>query len=473
VRPQTRQRLADAAGGELLLGAGGGPIGAVFTDTRRPVPGGLFVALRGPTFDGHDFLGAALAGGAAGCVVSAPERVPAGAPAGVLVIAVADTLAALQGLASHARRELAAQVVAVTGSVGKTTVKDMLAAALAPFGKVGRTLGNFNNEIGLPLSLLALDGDERAVVLELGMSAAGEIAALTELARPDVGLVTTAAAAHLAFFESVDAIADAKAELYERLPPGARAVVNADDPRMLARARALRPDGLVTYGAQAADADLRVIAVRQTRDGLSARIAAPPGAGAEEVGVRLRALGRHNAVNAAGALAAVHALGLDVAAAAAALSTGFVPSKHRLAVVPAARGLTVLDDAYNANPVSARAALDTLAEVAADAPSRGAVLGSMLELGPSADALHRELGAAAAAARVDVLFATGPHAGALAAGAREAGVAKVYTADDALALSEVIAAFAGPDRWLLLKGSRGERLERLLDVLGAAMRQGY
>lgn len=466
--PLSRREIARAIGATSARGEAGGPFPSVSTDTRKLSPGALFFALVGERHDAHDHLGAALDAGAAGLVVSRANALPEPLSEGVFVAVVPDTLAALTALARAVRGRLEVPVVAVTGSVGKTTMKDMVAAALTDAGTVGRTPGNWNNEIGTPLSILSLRGDERFVVFEIGMSAPGEIDRLTQLTRPDIGLITAAAAAHLEFFHDVDAIADAKAELWgDALPSGSRAITCADDARLMTRARALRPEGLVTYGL-AADADFRVESVAQDAEGTTARIAS----GQRRTEVRLRVLGRHNAVNAAGALAVAATLGLDLDAAAASLSEHFASAPHRMAVRRAPSGLVVLDDCYNANPASANAAMRTLGEVARDASKRGAIIGSMLELGPTSSLMHYGLGEAAVSAGVDWLACTGPHADDVAAGARAAGLTEVTTAADALDLVDAVRAFAAPDRWLLLKGSRGQRLERLLDPLGISDAQG-
>lgn len=460
--PMTRQAIAQSMEATAVRGADGPPFEVVFTDTRSGGADGLFFALSGPNHDAHDYLDAALDAGARGLVVTREDALPGGLPGDVFVAVVPDTRVALGQLGGLVRQHLQGQVIAVTGSVGKTTVKDMAVAALGAFGSATGSPGNYNNDIGLPLSLCALDGTESYVVLELGMSAAGEIADLTQIAQPQVGLVTGAEAAHLAFFDGVDAIADAKAELYERMPEGSRAVACADDPRVVARARAFRPSGLITYGL-AREADVRVTGVEQSLAGLQVQIV---GADSEPVTVRLDCLGLHNGVNAAGALAIVQALGLPLGPAAQSLGARFRPAAHRLNVVRGQDGLHILDDSYNANPASARAALDTLATIGAGAPALGAVLGSMLELGPSAQALHEELGRQAADAGVSWLGATGPHADAVAGSARRAGLEDVRTAADAMELVDDLRAFSEPGRWLLLKGSRGERLERLLVPLG-------
>ncbi|MEZ4266095.1 MAG: UDP-N-acetylmuramoyl-tripeptide--D-alanyl-D-alanine ligase [Myxococcota bacterium] len=466
--PLTRPEIAAAMGATIHTGASGAAFTAVSTDTRKLTAGALFFALAGANHDAHDHLGAALSAGAGGLVISRASALPADLAPSVFVALVADTQAALTALARAVRARTRVPVVCVTGSVGKTTMKDMIAAALSARGTVGRTPGNWNNEIGAPLSILALRGDEDYVVFELGMSAPGEIDRLTQLTQPEIGVITAAAAAHLEFFADVDAIADAKAELWEAMPAGARAITCADDARLVARARRLRPDGLLTYGL-ATDADFRVTEVSQTQTGTTASITHK----GETVSVSLRVLGAHNAVNAAGALAVAATLGLDLAAAASALSERFAPAPHRMAIRRAATGLTVLDDCYNANPASTMAALAALGDVAKSAARRGAVIGSMLELGETSDALHRAVGEAAAHARVDWLAATGPYAESLLAGARAAGLTDLIAAADAPDLIDAVRAFAAPDRWLLLKGSRGQRLERLLAPLGVAGEEAH
>ena len=459
--PLARETIAQALGAQTVLGLAGPDVTMVFTDTRRPSVGGLFVALCGDNFDGHDHVQAALEAGACGAVVSKSVSLPPAVEAGAFIVTVKDTRVALSALGYLVRQAHPGRFAAVTGSVGKTTVKDMLKAALTDSGSVTASPGNWNNEIGVPLSLFSTGGDEAFVILELGMSAPGEIASLTQIAEPSVGVITAAAAAHLEFFTSVEAIADAKAELWEHLPTAGRAVACADDPRVLSRARRLKPEGLLTYG-QASDADFRVVSLEQSRKGVTATIAHPAG----EAIVRLAGLGRHNAVNAAGALAAASLLGVPAAQAAASLSRHFRPAAHRLVVHETPSKAFVLDDCYNANPMSTNAALDTLAAVGNSACGLGAVLGSMLELGEQADALHHDVGRHAASVGVVWLAATGPHADALAEGAREGGVETVHVVDDAMELEEAVRTFTTDGRWLLLKGSRGGRLERLLPPLG-------
>lgn len=457
MRPMTASQLADAMGG-VLHGTTPAPIQAVFTDTRNPVVGGAFFALAGPNHDAHDFLDTAVAAGAALLVVSRVDTVPPR----VAHVQVEDTLEALTRLAAHVRRAHPGRFIAVTGSVGKTTVKDMLQTALGAYGRVGATPGNWNNHIGLPLTLCGLDGDEDFVILELGMSAPGEIAHLTALADPDVGLVTRATAAHLEFFDSVDAIADAKAELYATMRVDSHAVVNGDDARLLERAERLHPKGMMVYGS-APGADVQVTTVAQDRQGITADLQWDGAVHTFQIPV----VGRHNATNLAAVITCLRALGLTPGPAGDALRTGLELSRHRLHVVATQDGFTILDDCYNANPASMHAALETFGEVAREATSRGAVLGSMLELGQTAPALHEAVGTAAGAVGVVWLGAVGPFAEDMARGARQAGVAEVRTASDCVALTDALRRFAQPGRWLLLKGSRSNRLERLLPILGA------
>ena len=423
---------------------------ALGTEGRAIAEGALFFALQGERFDGHDFVSAVLERGAIP-VVSRTH--PIADPTAMLL--VDDTQAALVAIASALRTLHPGKVVAITGSVGKTTVKDMAAAALSAFGTVGKTLGNFNNRIGLPLTLGATTGTEDFLVLELGMSAPGEICELAHVARPDVALVTTAAAAHLEFFPSVDAIADAKAELYEHAGPHTTLIANADDQRMLTRAkRFTRP---LTFGR--APADVRVLDSRHVGGRLHVSLDA-----GGPIELSLSALGHHQADNAAAALSVVLALGLDVSRAADALTTSFSTPKRRLEIVHHGP-LTVLDDCYNANPTSMRAALATFSELAGSGP-RVAVLGSMLELGPDAHRLHADV--AAGTRGFDLVLCTGPHAAALAEGASAAGVADVHAAADLLDLSHHLRQLAGQNGWVLLKGSRGMRLERAHDLLASS-----
>jgi UDP-N-acetylmuramoyl-tripeptide--D-alanyl-D-alanine ligase len=323
----------------------------------------------------------------------------------------------------------------------------------------------------LPLTLASTRGDEAHVVLELGMSAPGEIAHLTGIARPEIGIVCAAAAAHLEFFESVDGIADAKCEMFEHLPAGATAVANADDERIFARAKRLVTGRLVTWGRHP-EATVRIVAADPVTgaDGkglaLSVRILCDH----ESVDFQLPAIGAHNAHNAAAALAACHAFGLPLAPAAASLVKHFRPAPHRLEVVAVTPQLTVIDDAYNANPSSMAAALETLGVLAAQGTTRprlALVLGTMHELGPDAADLHRDIGRQAAGLDPELVIATGPLGAHYLEGLGTTRATTMHVADVAAA-APLLETFATPnDRTalMLLKGSRAERLERVIDGL--------
>jgi len=455
----TAEELLAATGGRWLDPPPGAVTG-LSTDTRTVAAGALFVALRGERFDAHDFLPAAAAAGAAAAVVDRPAAAPPGLPR----LLVADTLAALGAVARHHRRRFTLPVVGVTGSNGKTTTREMIAAILAGRGPVLKTEGNLNNEVGVPLTLLGLAAGHQAAVIELGMSHPGEIARLTALAGPQVGVVTNAAAAHLEGLGSVDGVADAKAELYTGLPEGGIAVVNADDARMLARARASGRRLLTFAVGRQRRGDVAVLEVL-SQDATGMRFLL--GVGNRELEVGLPLVGSHNAQNAAAAACAAIALGATDQEIVRGLA-GVRPVGRRLRLERLPSGLLLVDDCYNANPLSVVAALRTLAELArAEGGRPMAALGDMLELGPGEAALHREVGAEAARLPVARLFGFGPRSRETLAGALGAGLApeRTFHAEEVAALAEAVRAATAPGDVLLVKGSRGMKLERLVEAL--------
>jgi UDP-N-acetylmuramoyl-tripeptide--D-alanyl-D-alanine ligase len=432
-----------------------GRVGGVATDSRDVQPGDLFVALTGERCDGHDFLDAALAAGAGALLVT---RVPLKNP-GVPVFAVPDTLEALGKLAQWWRRRCGLRLVAVTGSNGKTTTKEMIAAVLAHEAggrdRVLVTPGNFNNYVGLPLTLLGASAEMTLGVVELGMNAPGEIDYLARLAEPEVGLVTNAAEAHLARFDGVDGVARAKAELWGRLLDTACAVVPADDSRLGALA-AERFSGLTLRFGTASDADVRVVRVDPVDDhGLRVTLAATN----TPLEVTLPLLGRHNAQNAAAATAACLALGLGVDTIGEGLAqTAKLPHRARLL---SAGDLTVLDDCYNANPASVRAGAQTLADLPGSG-RLGVVVGDMLELGDEGPALHRRLGGELVELGYSVVVGIGPLAAALCDGARKAGALQVEHVSTVAEAAQAARAHLGAGDRLLVKGSRGMGLEAVV-----------
>ena len=415
----------------------------VTTDSRRLRPGELFVAIRGESHDGHDFLADASARGA-GAVVVDPAHAEQPLACGVVV--VRDTLTALGDLAAFHRRRHRPRIVAVTGSNGKTTTKEMLAAilerGLGP-GRVLRTIGTQNNLVGLPLTLLRLAGTEDAVILELGMNGPGEIWRLAQIAEPDVGVITCVAPAHLEGLGSIHGVAEAKAELYRRLRPSATAVVNADDPLVAASARAF-PGRKIPFGtADVADVTVAAHAIaEQGLDGTDFRLVVER----RELPVRLAVPGRHNVTNALAAAAAAHALGIGADAMQAGLEA-FQPPGMRMEVTQLPTGVTA----------------------AIEGGHRIAVLGEMRELCAASERAHRELGTTAAEARLDALFLLGEHADHVRSGAEAAGFPadRIVITATHRDLAERLLGFCRPGDVVLLKGSRGAAMEEVLRHLQA------
>ena len=449
---RTLAQVAEVVQGRLI--GADAPFGAVGTDSRTLERGALFVAIAGERFDGHRFVADAAAKGAAGAMVTARADVA------LAQIEVPDTRTALGRMAKGWRSSFRIPVIAVTGSSGKTTVKELIAAILA-VGAARRaraicvTHGNLNNDIGLPLTLMRLSAGHDAAVVELGANHPGEIAILAEIARPTVGVITNAGAAHLEGFGSLDGVAKAKGELLDDLPAAGAAVLNADD-RYLGEWRARTSAGRVLTFGFAADADVTVSG-ELALDERGARFALRTPQGIVDVSVPL--LGRTNVLNALAAAAAATAVGCELADIAAGLAQA-APVRGRMHALAGREGAVVIDDAYNANPSSARAALDHLAMLAG---RRIFVLGDMLELGDDAAQLHAEVGEYART-RCDALVAIGPLAR-HAAAAFGSG-AEVYP-DVARAAADLATCLA-EDVTVLVKGSRAMGLERVVAELTAA-----
>ena len=427
-------------------------------DTRTIARGELFVAIRGERFDGAEFAEAAIEKGAAGVVV--PRGSSAKVSAGRVVIEVDDTTRALQALAHAIRRESGTSVVAITGSAGKTTTKEVTSELLAARYRVIRNRGNFNNHIGLPLSLVELRSRPEVAVVELGMNHAGEISTLVRVAEPDVRVWTNVGEAHLGFFASVDAIADAKAEILEGAKSSTVLVANADDPRVAARASAFA-GRVVTFGIdRAANVKASAVADRGI-DGTSAHVTTPAG----EVELDVPLIGRANLANVLAATAV--AINYDVALGTIAERVAMLrPASHRGEIVKLSSGATVIDDSYNANPTATKRALEVLQR--SSAGRRIAVLGEMLELGDRSTALHEDVGRAAATGGVDVLVTVGgAPAEAMADAATAAGMPKTrvqYLATSEQA-ADAVSALVGRGDLVLVKGSRGVKTDRVVERL--------
>ncbi|MGI3775659.1 MAG: UDP-N-acetylmuramoyl-tripeptide--D-alanyl-D-alanine ligase [Janthinobacterium lividum] len=450
---------------DAMCAATGGVMTAPFhadgvsIDTRTLRPGDLFVALLGANGDGHAHVAAALAAGAAGCMVASAE----GAPDGARLLVVGDTLEALQALGAAGRERCTGSVVAVTGSVGKTTTKEMLRAVLGASGSVHAAHASYNNHWGVPLTLARLPEDSEYCVVEIGMNHPGEIAPLSRLAGPDVAVITRIAAAHVGHLGSLEAIADEKLSVLEGVLAGGAAVLPADGAqasRLREAARRFEPGvRVVTFGGAGGDAALLSCEGDADGSAVTARI------GETVLGFRVGAPGRHMAENALAALLAARAVGADVEAGAAALA-GFGAGAGRGARRPILGGAaSLLDESYNASGASVRAALEVLA--LQPAARRVAVLGDMLELGDATRAEHEGL-AEAVLASADVVHCCGPAMrhlfDALPAGRQGAW------APDAAALCDVVAQSVRPGDAVLVKGSLGSRMRLVvaaLDALGA------
>jgi UDP-N-acetylmuramoyl-tripeptide--D-alanyl-D-alanine ligase len=450
-----------------LLAATGGRLQAPTTvrsfrlavvDSRRVIPGCLFVALPGERDDGHRFVAEALAAGAVAALVEREVSLPADTNAAV--VRVADSLRAFQDLAAWWRERFAVRVVGITGSTGKTLAKEVTADVLARTLSVLRNEGNLNSETGLPMTLLRLEPEHQVAVLEMGMYTVGEIARLVEISRPEVGVVLAVHPTHLQRTGSLERIAQAKAELPQGLPADGLAVLNADDARVAAMAN-LTPAPVRTFGLEA-PADVRAIDLQsEGLGGVSFTLVAPWG----ERRIRSASPGRHLVPHALAAAAVAEHFAVPLAEVAAALEAGS-HADHRMAIEELPGGATLVDDTYNASPVSVSAALTLLSETPVGGGRRLAVLGDMLELGPDERALHERIGTEAAGV-LDGLVAVGERGRWIADAARAAGLARIAAASDAEAALPVIDQVLdpGPGDVLLVKASRGIELDRLVDAL--------
>jgi UDP-N-acetylmuramoyl-tripeptide--D-alanyl-D-alanine ligase len=465
-KPRPLTWACAAMGGTMLAppSQAGATFSGAVSDSRQVAPGRLFFALPGERVDGFDFCGQAAQQGAAAVVVPAARGEPANC-GGVPVIAVADVRRALGDLARAVRARFRGRVVGVTGSNGKTTTKELIAAALAAGGKVLRTQGNLNTDVGLPLTVLESSEDEDFWVLEMAMRARGEIAYLTEIAKPNVGLVTNVAGAHLERLGSIDEVARAKGEIFHGLAEGGVGVFPVDDERIEREAAALpeeRKRRFAFKGPAALPCHVRVLDfVSAGENGSVVRLSV----GHTPVTVRLPLPGEHNARNAAAALAVASALSIPATAAAARLETASLPP-HRSRLLTVG-GRIVMDDCYNANPTSMLAALKTVSTSTGTAARAFALLGDMLEVGSDAAKQHEAIGQKVASLRFAGLAAVGELAAHMVSGARGAGLSRqqvVATLDPELAAA-AIAEWSQPGDWILIKASRGTRLERALEAL--------
>ena len=458
--------VAQATGGTLAVPPGVDPgavivDGPVVTDSRECGPGGLYVARVGEHADGHDFVSGAVERGAVAALVTRPVQ-------GVACVVVADTQEAFAALAREVVRRLPTMaVVGITGSSGKTSTKDLLGTVLATAGPTVAPEGSYNSEVGVPLTVCRVTADTRFLVVEMGARGIGHVAYLTRMAPPRVGVVLNVGTAHVGEFGSREAIATAKSELPAALPAEGLAVLNADDPAVRAMAAVTR--ARVVLVGEADDADIRATAVELDAGGrASFTVHTPQG----DRSVHLGLVGRHHVGNALAVTAVATELGMSLESVCAALESARPVSRWRMEVVERADGVTLVNDAYNANPDSMRAALTAL-ERMGEGRRTWAVLGTMLELGDESDALHAEVGAEVVARGVDELVVVGPAAAALAAGARAATAASGRTATrvrevpDADGAAALLGAELAAGDVVLFKSSRDAGLRLLGDRVAA------
>ena len=460
----TAADLIAATRGTLHQGRAKDGFVGVSTDSRTCQTGELFVPLVGERHDGHDYIPKALGRGARGVLVerrilrSKGLRPPL--PQDMTAVAVADTLTALGDLARAWRQRFLLPVVSLTGSCGKTTAKEMIALILSRFFRVLKNELNLNNLIGLPHTLLRLDGTHEAVVVEMGMNRFGEIRRLTEISQPTVGVLLNVYPAHTEGVGCVEGVARAKGELIQALSRDATLVYNADDPRVACQAGNF-PGRRLGFGF-GPDADLRILD-RQFR-GPAGQVLQASWRGTSWP-ITLRVPGGHQALNAMAATAVAAALGLPLREASAALAD-FTAIQRRSQMEDLPSGVHLLNDCYNANPGSMATALATLAELKGTGRA-AAALGDMLELGAAAVEAHRELGRQAAGAGLDLLVIYGNHRGDVAEGAREAGLSglQIFPVTDKMEGAQLLREFLQPGDWLLVKGSRSMHMEQIVDLL--------
>jgi UDP-N-acetylmuramoyl-tripeptide--D-alanyl-D-alanine ligase len=452
MNPLSLSQIAQFAGGSLLSGDGRVLVDKVSTDSRTIKGGELFVALRGENFDGHNFVDAVATTGAAGAIVdcACEGRVPEN----FALIRAKDTLLAYQQLAANYRKSLTLRVVAITGSNGKTSTKDFAAAVLARRFRVTKTQGNFNNHIGLPRTILEATSQDEVAVWEIGMNHPGEVGALAKVAAPDVGIITNIGVAHIEFMGSREKIAQEKGALAEAVGAEGTVILNADDP--FTKGIAARARGKVIL-AGITSGSIRASEINQSGSGTDFTILED----AHRCRAQLPVPGLHMVENALLAVAVGRVLGLSLEECAAGLVAAPL-TKARLQVKEI-RGVQFLDDSYNANPDSMKAALRTLVELDAEG-QRIAVLGEMRELGDKSERGHREVGETAAALKIDHLIAIGNVAATIAESAKQAGLENSSTVASTAEAAELLAELAVPGDLVLIKGSRLARTEQVIEA---------
>src|SRR5213594_1243510 len=452
MNPTPLEQIAKFAGAEIFSGDSKVFIDKISTDSRAVKRGELFVALRGENFDGHNFVELAAKAGAAGAIVDSNWE--GKVPENFALIPVKDTLQAYQKLAANYRNSLSLKVVAITGSNGKTSTKDFTAAVLGRRFHVTKTEGNFNNHVGFPRTMLEATSQDKVAVWEIGMNHPGEVAALAQLAAPDVAIITNIGVAHIEFMGSREKIAEEKGALAEAVGANGRVILNADD--SFTKTIAARARGKVILAGITAGM-IRADEISQSGTGTDFTILE----GAHRCRAQLPVPGLHMVQNALLAVAAGRVFGVSLEDCAAGLTAAPL-TKARLQIKQIG-GVEFIDDSYNANPDSMKAALRTLAELPADG-KRIAVLGEMRELGDELERGHREVGETAATLKIDQLIAIGDVAAAIADAAKHAGLEKTAIVASTSEAAELLSEIAAPGDLVLVKGSRLARTERVIEA---------
>lgn len=460
MEPLSLSQIAEFAGGSLVGGDRNRTISRISTDSRTIEPGDLFVPIRGENFDGHRFVEQTAERRAAGALVQ--QDWTGNVPDSYALIRVSDTLVGYQNIAAAYRKLLGLKVIGITGSNGKTSTKDFVAAALAHRYRVTKTAGNFNNHVGLPRTILEANSQHEVAVWEMGMNHPGEIAVLAKIAAPDAAIITNIGIAHIEFMGSREAIAQEKGMLAEAVGSGGTVILNADDPFSESIARRTRAH-VVFAGIRSGT--LRAEEIRQSAEGAEFTVLE----GAHRCRVQLPVPGMHMVHNAVLAIAAGRVFGVSLEDCAAGLAaTPLTKARLQLRDV---RGVQFLDDSYNANPESMKAALRTLVELDTDG-ARIAVLGQMGELGGESDRGHHEVGEAAAAFGIDRLITIGPVAAKISEAAKAAGLENTSIVSDQAAAADLLMETASAGDLVLIKGSRSAQTERVLEAFAERVPAG-
>ncbi len=458
----TGAEIIEATNGEILCGDVKSLFSGIAIDSREISSDEFFVAIRGNTYDGHRFVSDVVNRGVRGLVINsskaAIQPVSEYLEKGIVCVTVANTIKALGDLASYKRMRSNISVVAITGSNGKTTTREMTSAVVARKFKTLSTKGNFNNEIGLPLTLFRLETRHEWAILELGMNRPGEIRRLGEICQPDIGVITNIGPAHLEGLGSIEGVMHAKGELLEKIKTGGTAVLNADDPRVLQIAGTM-PGQVLLFGFSK-DAEIRAESIKDTETGISFMLQLPGG----NLGIEMKVHGEFMVSNALAAAGVGHLLGLNPSEIKAGLED-FMPVGGRMNIVETVKGVAIIDDTYNANPGSMKAAIMTLKSLSKGNRSI-VVSGDMRELGERSELLHKEIGSLSALAGISMLYSTGEFAESVAGGALEQNMSPrkimVGALDD---IYQDLTASLKRGDWILVKGSRTMGMERIVKKL--------